>query len=92
MASTDLTKEAALPPGAANVEDDVKAFEAEERRGKLKLMAARIVLAVVLLAVWEYGTDRWFDALWFSSSAARCSTFRHLGAGRSHFASSHHVA
>ena len=67
MASTDLTKEAALPPGAANVEDDVKAFEAEERRGKLKLMAARIVLAVVLLAVWEYGTDRWFDALWFSS-------------------------
>lgn len=27
MASTDLTKEAALPPGAANVEDDVKAFE-----------------------------------------------------------------
>jgi hypothetical protein len=34
MASTDLTKEAAIPPGAANVEDDVKAFEAEERRGK----------------------------------------------------------
>jgi hypothetical protein len=59
MASTDLTKEAALPPGAANVEDDVKAFEAEERRGKLKLMAARIVLAAILLAVWEYGTDCW---------------------------------
>ena len=67
MASTDLTKEVAIPPGAANVEDDVKAFEAEERRGKLKLMAARIVLAAILFAVWEYGTDRWFDALWFSS-------------------------
>jgi NitT/TauT family transport system permease protein len=69
MASTDLTKtpDAALPPGAANVEDDFRAFEAEERRSKLKLMAARITLAIVLLVVWEYGTDRWFDALWFSS-------------------------
>ena len=67
MASRDLTKGAALPPGAANVEDDVKAFEAEERRAKLRLMAARLVLAIVILAVWEYGTDRWFDALWFSS-------------------------
>jgi NitT/TauT family transport system permease protein len=67
MASSDLTEEAALPPGAANVEDDIKAFEAEERRGKIKLMAARLVLAIVILAVWEYGTDRWFDALWFSS-------------------------
>ena len=68
MASPDLTKAGvALPPGAANVEDDVKAFEAEERRGKIKLMVARFVLAIVLLTVWEYGTDRWFDALWFSS-------------------------
>jgi NitT/TauT family transport system permease protein len=67
MASRDVTKGAALPPGAANVEDDIKAFEAEERRAKLKLMAARLVLAIVILAVWEYGTDRWFDALWFSS-------------------------
>ena len=34
MASTDLTKtpDTALPPGAANVEDDLQAFEAEERR------------------------------------------------------------
>ena len=47
MASPDLTKEEALPPGAANVEDDVKAFEAEERRGKIKLIAARLVLAIV---------------------------------------------
>jgi NitT/TauT family transport system permease protein len=69
MASTDLSKapDAALPPGAANVEDDVAAFEAEERRSKIKLMVARVALAVVLLGVWEYGTDRWFDALWFSS-------------------------
>ena len=52
MASRDLTKGAALPPGAANVEDDVKAFEAEERRAKLRLMAARLVLAIVILAVW----------------------------------------
>jgi len=69
MASTDLSKapNLALPPGAANVEDDVKAFEAEQRRDKIKLMVARVLLAVVLLAVWEYGTGRWFDALWFSS-------------------------
>jgi NitT/TauT family transport system permease protein len=67
MAGSDLIKEAALPPGAANVDDDIEAFAAEERRGRIKLMAARIVLAIVILAVWEYGTDRWFDALWFSS-------------------------
>ena len=69
MASTDLTKtpDDVLPPGATNVEDDLEAFETEERRSKLKLMAARITLAIVLLALWEYGTDRWFDALWFSS-------------------------
>ena len=56
-----------LPPGAANVEDDVRAWEAQERRDKWKLMTVRVVLAIVLLSVWEYGTDRWFDALWFSS-------------------------
>jgi NitT/TauT family transport system permease protein len=69
MASTDLSKspDLVLPPGAANVEDDVKAFEAEERRNKIKIVLARIVLAFVLLSVWEYGTGRWFDALWFSS-------------------------
>jgi len=78
MASSDLTRETPLPPGAANVEDDVKAFEAEERRGKIKLMAARIVLAIVILAVWEYGTDRWFDALWFSSPLR---VARHSGSG-----------
>ena len=57
----------ALPPGAANVEDDVRAWEAQERRAKWKLMIVRVLLAIVLLALWEYGTDRWFDALWFSS-------------------------
>lgn len=69
MAHADLTKAAdtTLPPGAANVEDDVAAFEAEERRGKIRLMAARVTLAIIVLALWEYGTDRWFDALWFSS-------------------------
>jgi hypothetical protein len=34
MASPGLINEAALPPGAANVEDDVKAFEAEERAAR----------------------------------------------------------
>ena len=24
-------------------------------------------LPIALLSLWEYGTDRWFDALWFSS-------------------------
>jgi NitT/TauT family transport system permease protein len=69
VATTDLNAahSAALPPGAANVEDDIKAWEAQERREKWKLMAVRVVLAAVLLSVWEYGTDRWFDALWFSS-------------------------
>jgi len=57
----------ALPPGAANVEDDLKAWAAEERRAKWKLMIVRVLLAIVLLTIWEYGTDRWFDALWFSS-------------------------
>ena len=31
-----------LPPGAANVEDDVKAWEAQERRAKWKLMIVRV--------------------------------------------------
>jgi NitT/TauT family transport system permease protein len=67
VAVAELGPNAALPPGAANVEDDVKAWEAVERRSKLRLMAVRLILAAVLLSVWEYGTDRWFDALWFSS-------------------------
>ena len=94
MASTELTKtpDAALPPGAANVEDDLRAFEAEERRSKLKLMAARITLAIVLLVVWEYGTDRWFDALWFSSPLRVARHFMRLGARRSASASCHHAA
>ena len=56
-----------LPPGAANVEDDVKAWEAQERRDRVKLMLARLALAALILGVWEYGTGRWFDAFWFSS-------------------------
>ena len=69
MASTELNaaEHVALPPGAANVEDDVRAWEAHERREKWKLMTVRVILAIVLLSIWEYGTDRWFDALWFSS-------------------------
>jgi hypothetical protein len=55
-----------LPPGAANVEDEVEAWEAEQRRYRWKLAIARVILAVALLSVWEYGTDRWFDELWFS--------------------------
>ena len=68
MATAEISSRAsALPPGAANVEDDVKAWEAQERRAKWKLMIVRVLLAIVLLALWEYGTDRWWDALWFSS-------------------------
>jgi sulfonate transport system permease protein len=68
VATADLNPHAsALPPGAANVEDDLKAWAAEERRTKWKLMTVRVLLAIALLSLWEYGTDRWFDALWFSS-------------------------
>ena len=68
MATIDVNPRASvLPPGAANVEDDVKAWEAQERRAKWKLMVVRVLLAIALLSLWEYGTDRWFDALWFSS-------------------------
>ena len=68
MATADVNpRVSALPPGAANVEDDLKAWAAEERRAKWKLMIVRVLLAIALLSVWEYGTDRWFDALWFSS-------------------------
>jgi NitT/TauT family transport system permease protein len=69
VASTHLNvaEKSNVPPGAANVEDDIKAWEAEERREKWKVMIVRVILALVLLSVWEYGTDRWFDALWFSS-------------------------
>ena len=70
---------AALPPGAANVEDDIRAWEAQERREKWKLMIVRVMLAIVLLSIWEYGTDRWFDALWFSSPLR---VLRHSGIGR----------
>ncbi len=57
----------ALPPGAANVEDESAAWQAEERRHKWKVAIVRVVLAFAILSVWEYGTDRWFDAIWFSS-------------------------
>ena len=69
MAGTELSPRPAqtAPPGAAVVEDDVRTWEAEERRSRLRLMAARVALAVVILSVWEYGTGRWFDAFWFSS-------------------------
>jgi hypothetical protein len=69
VASTELNAagDAVLPPGAPNVEDDIRAWEALERREKWKLMIVRVILAIVLLSIWEYGTDRWFDALWFSS-------------------------
>src|SRR5690606_486475 len=56
-----------LPPGAANVEDEVRRWEAEERRARLRLMLARAGLAIALLALWEYGAGRWFDTFWFSS-------------------------
>ncbi len=56
-----------LPPGAANVEDESAAWQAEERRRKWKVAIVRVVLAFAILSVWEYGTDRWFDAIWFSS-------------------------
>lgn len=68
MAPVEVNQRAsALPPGAANVEDDIQAWAAEERRAKSKLMTVRVLLAIVLLSIWEYGTDRWWDALWFSS-------------------------
>jgi NitT/TauT family transport system permease protein len=68
VAAADLSpREAALPPGAANVENEITAWEAEQRRYRWKLAIARLGLAVALLAAWEYGTDRWFDALWISS-------------------------
>ena len=39
MATTEVNaRVSALPPGAANVEDDVKAWEALERRAKWKLL------------------------------------------------------
>ena len=57
----------ALPPGAANVEDEIRQWEAQERRAKLKLTVTRLGLAFLLLSIWEYGTGRWFDAFWFSS-------------------------
>jgi NitT/TauT family transport system permease protein len=40
--------------------------DAEDKTGRL-LLAARLLLAVFLLALWEYGTRHWFDAFWFSS-------------------------
>jgi NitT/TauT family transport system permease protein len=89
VATADLnsTQSYALPPGAANVEDDVRAWEAQERRERWKVAIARVVLAAVLLSLWEYGTDRWFNALWFSSplriakffwSWAQTDLFHHL--------------
>lgn len=62
-----LTSHHPLPPGASEVEDGIKEWEAQERRAKIRLMATRIGLAFFLLFLWEYGTDRWFDPFWFSS-------------------------
>lgn len=59
--------ESPLPPGASDVEDGVKEWEAQERRARFRLLVCRLGLAVALLALWEYGTGRWFDAFWFSS-------------------------
>lgn len=56
-----------LPPGASEVEDGVKEWEAQERRARIRLLSYRLGLALILLSLWEYGTGRWFDAFWFSS-------------------------
>ncbi len=63
----NLTVPSAMPPGEANVEDEVRQWEAEERRARWRLMLTRLVLAVALLGLWEYGTGRWFEPFWFSS-------------------------
>ena len=39
----------------------------ERGAGWARLNAYRLALAVVLLAVWEFATDRWIDPFWFSS-------------------------
>ena len=62
----------ALPPGAANVEDDIRAWEAEERRDKWQLMLVRIVLAVVLLSV--CGSTAPTAGSTRSGSPARCGS------------------
>ena len=61
------TGERLLPPGSSEIENDVKEWEAQERRGRIRLLVCRLGLAVALVALWEYGTGRWFDAFWFSS-------------------------
>ena len=58
MAITELnaTTPATLPPGAANVEDDIHAWEAAERREKWKLMIVRAILgdrAAFGLGIWH---------------------------------------
>lgn len=62
-----MTAPSVLPPGEANVEDEVREWEAAERRARWRLMFTRLALAVALLGIWEYGTGRWFEPFWFSS-------------------------
>jgi NitT/TauT family transport system permease protein len=63
----NMTVPNTLPPGEANVEDEIRQWEAGERRSRWQLMLTRLVLAAALLGLWEYGTGRWFDPFWFSS-------------------------
>lgn len=68
MANPEVTPgRVSLPPGAMNVEDDVREWEAQERAARRQVLLCRVALAVLLLGLWEYGTGRWFDAIWFSS-------------------------
>ncbi len=45
----------------------MKAAAAERGPGWARLNAYRLVLAAVLLGVWEFATGRWIDPFWFSS-------------------------
>jgi NitT/TauT family transport system permease protein len=71
MASTEAPTEGALVRGAPAV-----AQEAPRRRAHpswfspdnaLSLQLSRIVFAGVVLGIWQYGADRWFDSFYFST-------------------------
>jgi NitT/TauT family transport system permease protein len=64
---SEATSSARVPPGASNVEDQCIDYEARQRQRSIVLNVCRLGLLALLLAFWEYGTGRWFDAVWFSS-------------------------
>ena len=57
-------------PASVGRPDAVAAWHAEQGRRRLAVLAGRVLVGVVLVALWEYASGRWIEPLFISSPSA----------------------